>query len=151
LAAVVGLVFVVRMKPEAAPKPAATQMPAETASAPVIVAAPESASVVAPESPSVPESASVVPSASASAAKVLVAGKPKASNHYQAAVDAMNAGDLETADTEARLAPGVSGQLLLGQILERRGKKSAARDVYKKVLETNPQMSAAVAGLKRCG
>ncbi|MBK7398951.1 MAG: protein kinase [Myxococcales bacterium] len=112
--------------------------------APLVVAKPV---VSASASASASVSASVSASASASA--------PKVPSHYNAALEAMNAGDLEFADSEARLAVaqggGVPAQLLLAQILERRGKKAAAREVYSKILETNPDMAAAVAGLKRCG
>ena len=85
----------------------------------------------------------------------MLAAKPKQPSHYQAAVDAMNAGDLETADSEARLAVtgggGTQAMLLHAQILQRWGKKAGARDIYRQILEKDPTMAAAVAGLKRCG
>jgi len=80
--------------------------------------------------------------------------KSNAALHYQAARDAMNGGDLATADSEARLAiangGGSHAQLLLGQVLEQRGKKAAAREVYQQILDKDPTMSAAAAGVKRC-
>jgi len=107
-------------------------------------------------SPVPSETASATPSASTSApAKAVLVAKPKTSGHYQAALGAMQDGDLQTADSEARLAVenggGTQAELLLAQVLERRGKKAAARDAYQKILDKDPTMAAAAAGLKRCG
>ena len=135
------------------------------------VSAPPSVVVLAPPSAQPSETSSAIPSAtpsalpsatasaSASTPPSAVPKKPaptaKPPSHYQLAVEAMNGGDLDTADEEARLAVsqggGISAQLLLAQILEKRGTKAAAREVYRQVLEKDPTMAAAVAGLKRCG
>jgi serine/threonine-protein kinase len=126
-------------------------------------------SLVAPETPPNPSpsssasavaSASASPSASSSPSASTsptgrVASRPRGSSHLQAARAAMQSGDLDQADSEVRQAiasgGGVAAQLLLGEILERRGKTAAARDVYRRILESNPSTAAAVAGLKRCG
>ncbi len=118
----------------------ATSIPTTTTSAPL------------PPSTPAPAVHAAVPKGQPSAASSTSA-KPK--GHYETAAEAMAAGDLDLADGEARMAVaeggGTRAQLLLAQILERRGKKAAARDVYAKILESSPQLAAAVAGLKRCG
>ncbi len=149
VASVTALIFVVRGTERA--QPAATH-PSEPSPASASTSSSAPAPVIPSAMPSAPASASVEPSA---AAKVATAIKPKGPSHYQAAVDAMNAGDLETADSEARLAVagggGTPAQLLHAQILERRGKKAGAKEIYRQILEKDPTMAAAVAGLKRCG
>lgn len=150
-ASVAALIFVMRGTEKE--KPAAAHRDEPTAGSPSASASPPApASVIPSVVPSASSSASVEPSTTT---KPVVAIKPKGSSHHQAAVDAMNAGDLETADSEARLAVagggGTPAQLLHAQILERRGKKAGAKEIYRQILEKDPTMAAAVAGLKRCG
>ncbi len=170
LAAILGIVWVVRGGRDGERSTAASTTPpsatsvvapaTEIPSAPPPAVPPSSslsvkAAPLVVAKPVVSASASASASVSASVAASASASAPKVPSHYNAALEAMNAGDLEFADSEARLAVaqggGVPAQLLLAQILERRGKKAAAREVYSKILETNPDMAAAVAGLKRCG
>lgn len=161
LASIAALIFVVRATDHGAP---ALSVPTPSAGAPTSPATPVVASTTAaplapPPEPSAPAAASASSAAtlpaSATAKQPALPAKAKPSSHHQAAVDAMNAGDLETADSEARLAVAAGGgtpsQLLHAQILERRGKKAAAREIYRQILDKDPTMSAAVSGLKRCG
>jgi len=154
LASVALLVFVLRGPRE----PAALPTPASASPTPAAVAVATTVAAPAPSTSTSPvSSANPSPSVSASVLNPVIAppaakAKP---GHYQAAVDALNAGELETADSEARLAVaqggGTQARLLLAQVLERRGKKAAAREVYQQILDKDPTMAAAVAGLKRCG
>ena len=154
LASAAALIWVIRGGPVGhASLPPPTGAPSMTAPTAAPIA---SGSAIA--SVHAPVSASATASTSASVAAVgakAAPPKPKGASHYQAAVEAMNAGDLETADTEARLAVasggGTQAQLLHAQILEQRGKKAAAREIYHQILEKDPTMATAVAGLKRCG
>jgi hypothetical protein len=64
----------------------------------------------------------------------------------------MNDGDLDLAEREARIAgPGSAARLLLGEILERRGKTALARDVYKQILAADPENGTAKTRLARLG
>jgi Flp pilus assembly protein TadD len=64
----------------------------------------------------------------------------------------MGDGDLDLAEREARLAGGgTSARLLLGEILERRGKTALARDLYRKLLEADPGNATAKTRLARLG
>lgn len=158
LGAVAALLLVLRTDHRAEPARAST--PASVGTVTSVAASASGATPTAPSSSpsavSAAESVSIAapPSSSASLVKPAPA-KPKPNNHYAAAVEAMNDGDLETADEEARLAVagggGTRALLLHARILEQRGKKAAARDIYRQILEKDPTMAAAVAGLKRCG
>lgn len=158
VASVAGLVLVLKSPQSSAPSAANPTASPVISSTPPPSPPPTAPSVAATPSASEAPAASTSSSASSSAmapVKPVLAAKPKQPSHYQAAVDAMNAGDLETADSEARLAVtgggGTQAMLLHAQILERRGKKAGARDIYRQILEKDPTMAAAVAGLKRCG
>ncbi len=71
---------------------------------------------------------------------------------YESALASFNAGDLATAESEARKAGnGPTARLLLAQILEREGKTGQAHAIYEDILRSNPQMTAALEGLKRTG
>ncbi|MBI2389518.1 MAG: protein kinase [Deltaproteobacteria bacterium] len=162
LASIAALVLVVRSGDRGAPAvPAASAVASHLVSAsPPAPSIGATMAVSAPAPvPSTAMSASTTPTAQPPASgkplAIAAPAKPKPTSHYQGAVDALNAGDLETADAEARLAVagggGTQAQLLHAQILERRGKKAGAREVYRQILEKDPTMAAAVAGLKRCG
>lgn len=93
---------------------------------------------------------SVIPSATASAMPTATA--TAAPSHLELARQAMGDGDLDLAEREARLAGGgTSARLLLGEILERRGKTALARELYRKILETDPDNAAAKTRLARLG
>ncbi|MBI2395063.1 MAG: protein kinase [Deltaproteobacteria bacterium] len=157
LTSVAALVFVLRGT-ERAPTLATTTAaaaPSSSSPGPSVSTAPTVAEPPASAAPTALPSASAEASTTAKPQVVAAGPKPKSTSHHQSAVDAMNAGDLETADAEARLAVagggGTQAQLLHAQILERRGKKAGAREIYRQILEKDPTMAAAVAGLKRCG
>jgi serine/threonine-protein kinase len=77
---------------------------------------------------------------------------PSPPSHLELARQAMADGDLDLAEREARLAGGgASARLLLGEILERRGKTSLARDLYRKLLESDPDNATAKTRLARLG
>jgi eukaryotic-like serine/threonine-protein kinase len=82
---------------------------------------------------------------------------PKASvalNNYDHAKQLMADGDLDAAEREARLGittHGNASRLLLGEIFERKGKPALARDIYKKVLEVDPNNGVAKTRLAKLG
>jgi eukaryotic-like serine/threonine-protein kinase len=126
--------------PKAEPLPSSDELPSHPASA----------------SPSSPATAS--PSTNAAATKQ-TATKPATSasattNQYDKAKQLMADGDLDAAEREARSAIATHGnaaRLLLGEILERKGKPALARDIYKKVLEIDPSNGTAKTRMAKLG
>lgn len=161
------LIFVVRAGSEETPKVAEKPTAAATKS----VALPEptpSASVEPTAEPThhveAAPSASVVATATATTttttAKTTAALKPTASasaapgGAYERAKQLMADGDLDAAEREARAAIATHGngaRLLLGEILERKGKPQLARDIYKKILESDPNNGVAKTRLAKLG
>jgi hypothetical protein len=83
-----------------------------------------------------------------------VSAAPAPVSAYEHARQLMNDGDLDAAEREARVAIGTHGnaaRLLLGEILERKGKPGLARDVYKKILEGDPNNATAKTRLAKLG
>ncbi len=121
-----------------APKPLVEEKPsAKGATKPTVVsaasAAPAPTPVVAPA-----PSPSTAPTQSA----------------YDKARASMNDGDLDAAEREARAAIATHGngaRLLLGEILEKKGKPALAREQYKKILETDPNNGVAKTRLAKLG
>lgn len=158
LVSVAALVLLFRSSRPIAPSPAAAASVVDSAQASTSASvAPAAVSAIADAivDAEIAAAASVSVIASTTASSPKPPPKAKGTSHYQAAIDAMNSGDLETADTEARLAViaggGTQAQLLRANILEKRGKKAAAKESYRQILAKDPTMAAAVAGLKRCG
>jgi serine/threonine-protein kinase len=144
-----------------ATEPATASAPAAaTASAPAAAAVPATvsatatatatATAAAPVSASAPASASATASASAPATASATAPAPP--SHYELARQAMADGDLDLAEREARLAgSGTSARLLLGEILERRGKTALAKEIYRQILASDPDQPIAKTRLARLG
>ncbi|MBI2389120.1 MAG: protein kinase [Deltaproteobacteria bacterium] len=120
-------------------------------------AAPTTNALAAPPNASAAPPAAVSaapPAAASSAAPSAVASAPTPPSAYDKARSLMNDGDLDAAEREARAAIATHGntaRLLLGEILEKKGKPALARDVYQKVLEIDPNNGVARTRLAKLG
>jgi serine/threonine protein kinase len=137
-------------------KPVAVAKPAPTPT-PEPVATPEPKPEPTPE-PTPSAKVEPVPTAKATVAiKPTAAPTTSASsaiNAYDKSKQLMADGDLDAAEREARSAIATHGnaaRLLLGEILERKGKPQLARDIYKKVLEVDPNNGVAKTRLAKLG
>ncbi|MGZ3454928.1 MAG: protein kinase domain-containing protein [Polyangiales bacterium] len=140
--------------PEPAPTPSETvamAVPAPTPSAQPIAVV--SAPTPEPEKPK-GKLAMAAPTKPSVAAPTPSASAPATVSAYEHARQLMNDGDLDAAEREARVAIGTHGnaaRLLLGEILERKGKPGLARDVYKKILDADPNNATAKTRLAKLG
>jgi TolA-binding protein len=156
-------VFVLRTgreEPHVVEQASAQAPPAKTTAAPPEPTPAETAAPVAtPSATTKPiEVASVAKTAmtvkATASAKPSVEAPAPTQSAYDRAKQLMNDGDLDAAEREARAAVathGTGARLLLGEILERKGKPGLARDVYKKILETDPNNATAKTRLAKLG
>ncbi len=139
------------------------------AAAPVVAAS--SSSIGAPVSPAVAEAteraaaepsapvaserrapASVAPADAAASRPPAGDVRLEPTTPVERALRAIEEGDLERAERYGRLAgDGVAERLLLADILERRGKAALAREVYRKLLASEPTNALARTRLARLG
>jgi len=136
----------VATKTIALPTPEATSEPAPAPPPPPAETAKPTAAVAKP---------TAAPKTSTSfAAKPSVEAPAPTQSAYDRAKQLMADGDLDAAEREARAAVathGTAARLLLGEILERKGKPGLARDVYKKILESDPNNATAKTRLAKLG
>lgn len=169
------LVFVTRMGRDervVSNAPASAAPPPAAASAPV--AAPTPAPTPTPEAVQEPAPTPAPTPTVASPKPTVAAAKPEAkpaetkpteakpvepapaatTSAYDKARALMNDGDLDAAEREARASiatHGNAGRLLLGEILEKKGKPALARDVYKQILASDPNNGTAKTRLAKLG
>lgn len=94
------------------------------------------------------------PTATATPSAAPAPSASAAINNYDHAKQLMADGDLDAAEREARLAistHGIAARLLLGEIFERKGKPLLAKEVYKKILEIDPNNGPAKTRLAKLG
>jgi len=131
--------------PEATPTPTAAPAPPPSTTSTAKIAAP----VAKPE----PAKAAITTSAKAPEPEPS-ATATVATSAYDKARTLMNDGDLDAAEREARASiatHGNAGRLLLGEILEKKGKPALARDVYKQILTSDPNNAVAKTRLAKLG
>ncbi len=142
----------------APPPPPASAEPEPVASAPVVPApppdpipAPTASAKTAPSAPTLAAKETKKPDPVVAAAKPT---EPAPASAYDKAKAHVHDGDLDAAEREARAAIATHGnaaRLLLGEILERKGKPALAREQYKKILETAPDHGVAKTRLAKLG
>jgi serine/threonine protein kinase len=159
------LVFVMRTGREV---PAVTEqptlpVPAKTFAAPTPEPTPSTAAALPAVASTTTKPIETAAAPKATAPKATTSAKPSVEapaptaptqSAYDRAKQLMNDGDLDAAEREARAAVATHGngaRLLLGEILERKGKPALARDVYKKILESDPNNATAKTRLAKLG
>lgn len=131
------------------PEPQTNGAPAPESRAVAPVTTPTSLASATASTPAPPSALTPAPASATASASAPATPTP---SHLELARQAMGDGDLDLAEREARLAGGgTSARLLLGEILERRGKTSLARDLYRKILESDPDNATAKTRLARLG
>ncbi len=138
----------------ATPLPEPTPTPSEPTAAPPEPTIAMTATAAKTSAKPLPTGAAIAPAKSTAKPAETAAPPATPQSAYDRAKQLMNDGDLDAAEREARavVATHVNGaRLLLGEILERKGKPGLARDVYKKILESDPNNATAKTRLAKLG